>query len=137
MSDCLFCRIAKHEIKAEVIYEDDHTVAFLDISPRAPGHTLVIPKFHAGNIILLPEEEVGPLFAAVKKVSGMIVDRLKPDGLTIGINQGAASGQEVDHLHIHIFPRWTNDGGHSVQSIVNYKTEESVAEMGKKIRGEK
>ncbi len=133
MVDCLFCKIIAKTIPAMVIYEDDHTVAFLDITPRSPGHTLVIPKAHAPNIVVLPDTEVGPLFVAVKHVADLLSRKLIPDGITIGINQGRAGGQEVDHLHVHLMPRWHGDGGGSVQSAVNNKPKESVQEIQKKI----
>ncbi len=133
MDSCLFCKIADKSIPAAIIYEDDKTIAFLDIHPRSPGHAVVIPKFHAPTIIDLPDAEIGPLFAAVKKVAELLIHSLKPDGVTIGINQGRASGQEVDHLHVHLMPRWHNDGGGAVQSLVNNKPKETVEEMRKKI----
>jgi histidine triad (HIT) family protein len=135
MEDCLFCKIANKEIPSAVIYEDDHVLAFLDIMPRAPGHTMVIPKVHAPNIFELPDTEVGPLFLAVKRVAEMLSSKLHPDGITIGMNQGRASGQEVDHLHVHLMPRWRGDGGSSIQSVVNNKPKESIEEIRKKIVG--
>ena len=117
-----------------MIYEDDHVLAFLDIKPSTMGHTMVIPKVHAPNIIELPDGEVAPLFAAVKRVDGLLVKSLQPDGITIGINQGRASGQEVDHLHIHLIPRWHNDGGHAVQTVVHSAPKESLDEVAAKIR---
>ena len=135
MSDCLFCKIISHDIPAQVVYEDDHALAFLDIKPRSPGHTVVIPKVHAPAIIALPDEEIAPLFLVVKKVDEMLSLALTPDGVTIGINQGRASGQEVDHLHIHLMPRWHTDGGHAVQSVVNNPSEASLEDMRKKIIG--
>jgi histidine triad (HIT) family protein len=133
MQDCLFCKIAEKKIPAKVIYEDDHTLAFLDIMPRTTGHTLVIPKMHAPNLLELPDAEVAPLFAAVKHVAAMLAKALKPDGITMGANQGRASGQEVDHLHVHLMPRWHGDGGSSIQSVVNAKPKESVDAIAEKI----
>ena len=132
--ECLFCKIAGKKISALVVYENDNTLAFLDIHPRAPGHVLVIPKYHAGKLTNLPDSEVGPLFAAVKTVAQMLDGALTPDGLTIGINQGEASGQEVDHLHIHLLPRFLSDGGGSFQSIVHNVPEETIEEIAKKIK---
>jgi histidine triad (HIT) family protein len=133
MENCLFCKIANKEIKSFVIYEDDHAMAFLDVTPRALGHTLVIPKVHAPNILELPDAEITPLFTAVKKTAEILSRSLKPDGVTIGINQGRASGQEVDHLHVHVIPRWHNDGGSAIQSVVNHPSKESLEEIAKKI----
>lgn len=133
MDDCLFCKIIAGSIPAQTIYEDDHTLAFLDVRPRSPGHTMVIPKVHAPTLATLPEAEVAPLFLAVKKMAELLNAKLAPDGITIGMNQGRASGQEVDHLHVHLMPRWHGDGGSSIQSVVNNPLKESVEEIRKKI----
>lgn len=135
MNDCLFCKIVNKKIPAAVIYEDDHALAFLDIMPRSPGHTMVIPKTHAPRLVELPDVEIGPLFMTVKHVAGLLTAKLAPDGITIGMNQGRASGQEVDHLHVHLMPRWHGDGGSSVQSVVHNQPKESVEEIRKKILG--
>ena len=134
--NCLFCKIASKQIAAPILYEDDHVIAFLDIMPRTPGHTLVVSKDHAPTLIQLPPNEVGPLFAAVKKVTALLVEKLGSDGATIGINQGRVAGQEVDHLHVHVMPRWTGDGGGSIQSIVNVGNKGmSVEDIKKKVLG--
>ena len=135
MNDCLFCKIAAKEIPAQMIYEDGHTLAFLDVNPRAPGHTMVIPRHHAPTLVELPDEEVGPLFLAVKTVASMLMEKMKPDGVTIGMNQGRASGQEVDHLHVHLIPRSHGDGGGPIQSVVHNPPTESLEEIKKKITG--
>ena len=135
MPDCLFCKIAAKQISAHIIYEDDHAIAFLDITPRTTGHTLVIPKVHAPGLVELSDAEVGPLFLAVKTVADLLSRKLGADGATIGANQGRASGQEVDHLHVHIMPRWQGDGGGSIQSVVSAKPKESVEEVKKRILG--
>jgi histidine triad (HIT) family protein len=131
--DCLFCKIAAKTIPAKIVYEDDHAVAFLDIMPRAPGHTMVITKYHAPTLGELPDSEIAPLFGAVKKMAVTLTATLHPDGMTIGINQGRASGQEVDHLHVHLMPRWHGDGGGAVQSLVHNAPKGSLDEMQKKI----
>src|SRR3989338_1074160 len=115
---CLFCKIVSREIPSEKIFEDDAAFAFLDIHPLAPGHTVVIPKVHAQNILDLPEAAVGPLFSVVKKITAALNSALKPHGFTIGINHGKVSGQAIDHLHIHVIPRFEGDGGGSLHSVV-------------------
>lgn len=131
--DCLFCRIIKKEISAEIVYEDDRSLAILDITPRAPGHTMVIPKVHSQTISDLSENELGLLFETVKKVIKLIQRGLKPEGFTIGINHGRISGQVIDHLHIHIIPRFKDDGGGSIHSVVYNPPKESLREIKKKI----
>ncbi|MCL4437694.1 HIT family protein [Patescibacteria group bacterium] len=133
MPDCLFCKIAAKEIPAEVIYEDNDTMAFLDVHPRTPAHALVIPKKHAENLSSLDDSQIKPLFSTVQKIAKLLKGVLKADGLTIGINEGRASGQEVDHLHIHIMPRYTNDNGGSIQSVVNNHPSETIKQIKEKI----
>ena len=133
--DCLFCKIAGKTIPAKIVYEDDHAMAFLDIAPRTEGHVMVIPKYHAPTLAVLPDDEVAPLFAAVKKTAELLMTGLRSDGITIGINQGRASGQEVDHLHVHLMPRSHGEGGGSVQSIIHNPPKISIEEVQKKIVG--
>ena len=130
---CLFCKIIKKEIPAEIVYEDEWNLAILDINPRAPGHTMVIPKVHSQTILDLPEKDLGLLFEAVKEVSLLIKKSLQSEGFTIGINHGKISGQVIDHLHVHIVPRFKDDGGSSVHSVVNNPPKESLAEIKSKL----
>ena len=120
---------------AHRVYEDDHTVAFLDVNPRAPGHIMIVPKFHTPTLLELPGEEVSPFFAAVKNVLGAVQRALDPDGFTLGINHGSVSGQTVDHLHFHIIPRYDGDGGGSVHDVVNNPPKDSLENIAEKIRG--
>ena len=104
-----------------------------DPVPRSATAGRVTVRGHAPRIAELPDEEVASLFLAVKHIAGLLTEKLQCDGATIGMNQGRASGQEVDHLHVHVMPRWHNDGGGSVQSAVNNPPKESVEEILKKI----
>lgn len=131
---CLFCKIASGEVPCEKVYEDEHTLAFLDIFPLAKGHTMVIPKMHVETILDLPNGEVGPLFDSVKRVTGMIQQRLAPDGFNMGANMHKVAGQAIDHLHIHIIPRWHGDGGGSMHSIVKNPPQEDLKTIAGKIR---
>ncbi len=131
---CIFCEIAQKKILSEIIYEDDHTFAFLDIAPRSPGHTVVIPKYHAQTILDLPELEIQPLFLTVRKLAGILQNTFRCDGFTIGINHGAEAGQTVGHLHVHIMPRFKGDGGAHIHGAVNNPPKESLKVLGAKIR---
>ena len=133
MNNCLFCKIANKEIPAHIIYEDGDTIGILDITPRAPGHTMVIPKVHGATILEVQDATIVSLFGAVKKVTALLQKALAPDGFTIGTNHGRASGQAVDHLHIHVIPRWLTDGGGSVHSVVNNPPQESLDAIKEKI----
>lgn len=131
--ECLFCKIANKEIAADIIYEDGKTAAFLDIHPRSPGHAMIVSKAHSQNILDLNDEEIAPLFLTLKRVTAMINESLKPDGFTIGINHGSVSGQAVDHLHIHVIPRWKGDGGSSIHSVVDRPPAETLKTIAEKI----
>ncbi|HTY39806.1 MAG TPA: HIT family protein [Candidatus Paceibacterota bacterium] len=131
--DCLFCKIIRKELPANVIYEDPKTMAFLDVMPRAKGHTVIISKTHSETLDGLPEGEVAPLFETLRRVSSHLAEVLRADGLTIGINQGIVSGQTIPHLHIHVMPRFSGDGGGSIHSVVNHPPKESLAEIAERI----
>jgi histidine triad (HIT) family protein len=121
-------------ISSEIIYEDEYSLAFLDIHPRAPGHSVIIPKKHASSILDLEDGMIEPIFLTVKHVSAILNTSLHPDGFTIGINHGRISGQTVDHLHVHVIPRFNDDGGTSIHSVVNNPPEESLSQIAIKIR---
>ncbi len=118
MSDCVFCKIVAGQIPNLTIHEDDQVLAFLDINPLADGHTMVIPKAHAEKLEDLDDARVGALFRAVRAVSAAQRACLRADDTTIGINNGPAAGQVVPHVHVHVVPRWTDDGGGHIHSIM-------------------
>ncbi|MBW9222204.1 HIT family protein [Methanothermococcus sp. SCGC AD-155-C09] len=105
---CIFCKIAKGEIPAKILYEDEKTLAFLDISPRSKGHTLIIPKEHYETFEELPEEVAIDLIKAIKRVIKKLKS-LNPDGYNILNNNGPVAGQEVPHVHFHIIPRYKGE----------------------------
>lgn len=131
--DCLFCKIAHKEQQASIIYEDDAVVSFLDIHPCSKGHTVVIPLQHAETLLEVPAEQLGDLWKGVQHTLALLKETLHPDGFTIGINHGKVSGQAVEHLHIHLIPRWKDDGGGSLHSVVSAPPEETVEETYKKM----
>jgi len=131
--NCLFCSIAAKKIPAFVVGENEHALAFLDINPRAPGHTIVISRIHAETIIDVDDATLHDIGALVQDVVKLLKQRLSPDGFTIGINHGKVSGQAIDHLHVHIIPRFYGDGGGSLHTVVNNPPKKSVEELYKKI----
>jgi len=134
MNRCIFCKIAKGEAKAEKIYETENVVSFLDINPRAPGHSLVIPKKHVKRLCCLEDELIADIFIATKEVMKILKKTLNPDAFNIGINDGEVAGQEIPHLHVNIFPRFRGDEGNPVHSIVSNPPLEKVPETAEKIR---
>ncbi|MEF3272848.1 MAG: HIT family protein [Chloroflexus sp.] len=105
----VFTRIVRGELPAFKLYEDDLTLAFLDINPAARGHTLVIAKPELPGLLDLPPELVAATALTTQRVARAIVAALRPDGFNIIQNNGAAAGQVVFHFHIHIIPRWEGD----------------------------
>ncbi|HEY4512866.1 MAG TPA: HIT family protein [Candidatus Paceibacterota bacterium] len=108
--DCIFCKIVKGEIPSCKIYEDSDTLAFLDIAPVNPGHTLVIPKEHFENLYTLPDETLAGLILTAKKIAQAIKKGIGADGVNIGMNNEKSGGQVIFHAHLHIIPRIEGDG---------------------------
>jgi len=110
MNDCLFCKIVEREIPAQIIYEDDFSLAFLDINPVNPGHTLLIPKEHFKNLYDLPDDLLSKMAPNIKRLATAIKKSVVADGINIGMNNDEEAGQAVPHAHFHIMPRFKNDG---------------------------
>lgn len=127
--DCIFCKILNKEIPNYTIYEDEFVLAFLDIFPHAPGHTVVIPKQHFENPLQMEEDYFKNYSAGLKNTLAKIESTLKPDGYNVGWNQNDAGGQVVPHLHTHIMPRFKNDGGGSMHSIIKNPGDKSVKDI--------
>lgn len=110
MSDCVFCKIVAGEIPSCRVYEDETKLAFLDIAPIQPGHTLLIPKAHYMWISDMPPEAAGDLLSILPKVAGAVADATGVDGFNVFQTNGACAGQVVPHVHFHIIPRRVGDG---------------------------
>ena len=110
--NCIFCRIANGEIPSRTIYEDDQFRVILDNGPATRGHALVLPKEHYANLYEIPAETLAAAAGVVKKVAAMEKEKLGADGMNIVQNNGLTAGQTVMHFHIHIIPRYENDGQH-------------------------
>ncbi len=109
IEDCIFCKIVARKAGAVIVFEDEHSLAFLDIHPLNPGHTLVIPKKHYASMVEMPPEEVGRIFVSVSKVMRGVKKASKADGINIGQSNGKAASQEVFHMHVHIIPRYIHE----------------------------
>ncbi|HTR18583.1 MAG TPA: HIT family protein [Candidatus Paceibacterota bacterium] len=110
MPDCIFCKIVRGELPSYKVYEDEKTLAFLDIRPVNAGHTLVIPKKHSTNIFDIAPEDWQAVTEAVRKIAIAIEKTLKADGVNIGMNNREHAGQVVHHPHVHVIPRFKGDG---------------------------
>lgn len=109
MQDTVFMKIIRREIPAEILYEDDETLAFLDIAPVSPGHTLVISKNPAQNIFDADDATLAAVMRTVRKIAPAVRDAVNADALNIHSNHGEAAGQIVFHMHFHLIPRFEGD----------------------------
>ncbi len=109
LDDCIFCKIANGQIPSNTVYEDNNIRAVLDLSPAAKGHTLVIPKEHFADALCADKETLGNVYAAASKAANAVKKAMNCDGINIVQNNGAAAGQTVMHLHVHIIPRYEGD----------------------------
>ena len=108
--DCIFCKLANGVFPTNTVYENDEFRVILDAGPATKGHSLVIPKNHYENALVADEEVLGKAMVLAAKVGLAMKKALGCDGVNIVQNNGAAAGQTVMHLHIHVIPRWSNDG---------------------------
>lgn len=120
----IFEKIINREIPADIVYEDDQVIAFLDISPVHLGHTLVVPKNWSMNILDVEEADRNRVFEVAQKVAVAAKAATKADGVTVHINNGELVGQVVPHFHVHIIPRFEND------NAVEWKKDNTQADEG-------
>jgi histidine triad (HIT) family protein len=130
-NDNIFAKILRHEIPAVKVFEDEHTLAFMDVMPQAQGHTLIIPKEAAENLLELSSEGAARLIQTTQKIARAVNEALKPDGVMINQFNGAAAGQSVFHVHMHVVPRWDGVrlGGHSGAMADPAELEERAAKI--------
>jgi len=135
-ANCIFCKMVRGEIPTKKIFEDDRTLAFLDINPRNPGHTLVIPKGHVETLMDLPDQQDEAYLRAVKRVAKQVKAGVRAQGISIIQNNGQAAGQVVAHLHFHIIPRFSNEGPLALEAILQPKKldEKSMQQIAETIR---
>ncbi len=115
MEECIFCKIIKGEIPSKKLYEDEHVLAFLDIHPESPGHTLIIPKEHHKDMFLIPENELTNIMKSAKVMMNRLEEKLHPDGFRLVQNNGIV--QEVKHFHLHIIPVYQEKEEKTVEEI--------------------
>ena len=108
--ECIFCKIVEGGLPSYKVYEDSAVLAFLDIFPIHHGHVLVVSKKHTVDIFDTPEEDLKNIIAAAKKIAPAVMKAMKADGINIGMNNKPASGQVVMHAHVHVIPRYKDDG---------------------------
>lgn len=116
--DCIICQIVAKTFSVPIIFENNDLVCYLDPKPDTPGHAVVTPKKHAATITEVDDATALALFKGLQQAVGLITEKLHPEGFNFGWNHGAAGGQMSPHLHMHVLPRWTGDGGGNIHSII-------------------
>ena len=107
--DCIFCKIVAGELPSLVVTEDERTVAFLDVNPATPGHTVVVPKDHHRDLLTVDDDALAATLATARRVAGLVTDRLDAVGVNLLNNCGAQAWQTVFHFHVHVVPRYADD----------------------------
>ena len=131
MGDCIFCKIANGEIPAATLYEDEDFRVILDLGPASKGHSLILPKKHAANIYELPDETAGKAMILAKKMAGKLTDALNCDGFNIIQNNEKTAGQTVFHFHIHLIPRYFDDG-----QKINWQSQDVMQEELEEVKAQ-
>lgn len=129
--DCIFCKIINGEIPSYTVYEDDVVKVFLDINPNTNGHMLIIPKKHFINIVDLDDETMSHIFRVQKEMYNLVKEKLGAEGATFAQNNDL--GQDVKHYHMHLIPRYQNDGWINSYDENN---KNNVEEIFNKLKGE-
>ena len=119
---CIFCEIAAGRVPAEVVFEDEATLAFMDIAPIHRGHTLVIPKKHATDVFEISPDDAAAVMQTAQKVAHAVKAGLHCDGVNLFQSNGSAAGQTVFHFHVHVLPRWKGD--RTITLLRSYSPEE-------------
>ncbi|RUP43524.1 histidine triad protein [Jimgerdemannia flammicorona] len=107
--DCIFCKIAKKEVPANIIYEDENVMAFLDIAPLTKGHTLIIPKYHYYNLASMPPLVISHLGSVLPRIARAVCEAVDAPDFNMMQNNGIRTSQVVFHLHFHIMPHHPTD----------------------------
>ncbi|MBR4085846.1 MAG: HIT family protein [Lachnospiraceae bacterium] len=133
--DCIFCKLANGIFPTNSIYEDEDFNVILDLSPATKGHALILPKEHADNLYELPDEMAGEVFKLAKKMAKVMTKKLGCDGFNIVQNNGTVAGQTVLHFHMHLIPRYEDDGQKIAWKPMEVPAEElaAVKELLKKV----
>jgi histidine triad (HIT) family protein len=136
---CIFCSIVEGKSPAVKLYEDEKTLSFLDIRPLVPGHALVIPKAHCLDLRDCPAENLGPILSTAQRVAPAVVAAVDATDFNIIVANGKCAGQEVFHLHFHIFPRKAGDGFTRTSLVehvgkAKFVTHDQLESLGAKIR---
>ncbi len=128
--NCIFCKIIAGEIPSQTLYEDEKFKVILDVGPATKGHALILPKNHYANFYEQPEEDSADTIRLAKKMMQQMTDKLKCDGFNIVQNNGEVAGQTVFHYHMHLIPRYKNDG-EILKYVAGSPSSEELAQIKK------
>lgn len=132
MADCIFCKIISRQIPSDIIYEDDQTLAILDLLPVSPGHALVMPKNHTEDLFSASDADLSNTILMTKKITEAVKKATGAAGMNVTTNNGSAAGQVIFHLHFHVIPRYSGDG---LKPWAHHETEPAArAQLADKIR---
>lgn len=134
MDDCAFCRIVAGDREARRLYEDDRTLVFLDDDPATPGHALVIPKRHAGDLLRADEDDATAVMHTARALATAMDAVLEPDGYSLFHTTGDLVGR-VEHAHLHVVPRTVDDGIHMSLDRTSIDADEETA-LAERLRAE-
>ena len=133
--DCIFCRVVSGGEPTSVVYEDDNVVAFLDILPISPGHTLIVPRRHATHLADLDPGDAARMFQAGQRVAAALrASGLRCEAVNLLLNDGAEAGQRVFHTHLHVIPRFVGDNSRLRRTEGDVPLREELEEVADKIR---
>ena len=130
-TNCIFCKIANGEIPSKTLYEDDKFRVILDLGPASKGHALILPKEHYADLYELPEETAGEVMKLAKEMAAQMTQRLGCEGFNLVQNNGELAGQTVFHFHMHLIPRYRDDG-----QKIGWKPQEATQEELETIRAQ-
>ena len=134
VNDCVFCKIIKGEIPCSKVYEDDMVLAFLDIAPYNPGHTVIVPKEHQVSSTVLPEEYLCAMIKVAPKIGAALMRATGAEGFNIVQNNGRVAGQAVPHVHFHVIPRFADDKVRFLGGDTKYSGAEEMNELAEKVQ---
>ena len=130
--DCIFCKIANGEIPSKTLYEDEKFRVILDLGPATRGHALILPKDHAENLYELPVDLAANVLVLAKHMATQMTQKLGSDGFNLVQNNGEAAGQTVNHFHMHLIPRYLNDG-QNINWVPSSPSSDELEEVKKQI----
>jgi histidine triad (HIT) family protein len=133
--DCLFCGIVDGSIPSQTIDSDDRTVAFMDIAPATPGHALVVPRAHSGDLLEIGDEDLSATVLAAQRLARRMKEVLDADGINLINACGAAAWQTVFHFHLHVVPRYADDPL-KLPWVPKEGDAEEIAKVAERLRGE-